>query len=224
MTPDQGLRITMNLNQEPCTNAHAGAPFLLHLDVANHFPSVNQDRVFSRFIEAGARPDIAWVLARLLCLPDRLPQGAATSNAVAEILMYPLDSRILGLARREGLIYTRYVDDLAVSGGSELIGLEEEFRSLVLEEGWELNGKGGLVGPDEHHRILGLTINQSPGVGREYARALRDDLRKVAAGIISPSEAHLRSLEGRVRWVASMNPGRAATFRMLFDRAVGRAA
>lgn len=198
---------------------HAGALFFLHLDVADHFPSVTQDRVFSRFVEAGARMDIAWVLARVLCLPNRLPQGAPGSNAVAEVIMYGLDARLSGRARAAGLKYTRYVDDLAFSGGPVLLELADSLRETVDDEGWTLNDKGGLAGPAEHHELLGLTVNHGPSVGRDYVRALRSDLRKAANGHIPVTPEDLRSIRGRVAWATQHNPGRGALLRRLLEHA-----
>ncbi|MFX7764403.1 reverse transcriptase domain-containing protein, partial [Acinetobacter baumannii] len=52
--------------------------------------------------------------------PLGLPQGAPTSPALSNLVARKLDKRLAGFARKMGLNYTRYADDLTFSGPAEL--------------------------------------------------------------------------------------------------------
>ena len=60
----------------------------------------------------------AEILVGLLTLQDRLPQGAPTSPAIADLVLRPVDEQVHAAAQRLGVRVTRYVDDFAFSGPS----------------------------------------------------------------------------------------------------------
>ena len=168
----------------------------------------------------GACEQLSNTLVRLVALPEGLPQGAPTSVAVADIVLFPLDVRLAGMAERRGLTYSRYVDDITVSGGNRVGRFERLTRSIVADMGWELNEKGGLVGPDQRHGLLGAVVNAKPNVAREYVREVRSYLRLVAKGQERLDEDDLRKLESKVNWILSVNPDRERTLRPLLASAI----
>ncbi len=156
---------------------------LLRLDLANFFPSVREGAVKDCLLRLGARGELANAMVRLVTLRERLPQGAPTSVAVADIVLCRLDVRLAGMAERRGFTYTRYVDDITVSGGKRLARFEDLTRRIVTELGWELNEeKGSLVGPRQRHSLLGAVVNAKPNVSREYFDDVRSCLRRVVDG------------------------------------------
>jgi RNA-directed DNA polymerase len=60
-----------------------------------------------------------------------LPQGAPTSPALANLLAWPLDCRLLDLAEAAGAHYTRYADDLAFSGDADFARGLGRFDGIV---------------------------------------------------------------------------------------------
>ena len=54
--------------------------------------------------------------------PRGLPQGAPTSPGLSNQVARKLDKRLLGIASKLGLTYTRYADDITFSGSAELAG------------------------------------------------------------------------------------------------------
>ena len=91
--PNNGAR------RRPCTNA---TPRRVFAD--ERYPTVDP----STLAEARTR------YARA-----HLPQGAPTSPALANICAYRVDCRLTGLADWAGAVYTRYADNLALSGGDD---------------------------------------------------------------------------------------------------------
>ena len=198
---------------------HQRHPFLLSLDIRDFFPNVSRSRVASRLAHLGLGD--AELMASLVTVDDELPQGAPTSVAIGDIALYPLDCRIAGLARAEGLVYSRYVDDLVVSGGRRV---RDRFQEVIMrfatEERWELNDKGGLAGPGERHTVLQAVVNTKPNVSRSYYRELRSCLRLVERGRIQPTSGELNRLTSQVSWIIQVNPDREQELRALHERAI----
>ena len=193
---------------------------MLRLDISNFFPSVREDAVMEGLVRLGAHEQMANALVRLVALSEGLPQGAPTSVALADIVLFPLDARLAGMAAKHGFTYSRYVDDITLSGGTRLGRFERLTGSIVTDLGWELNEKGGLVGPGERHGLLGAVVNAKPNVTREYFGEVRSYLRLVAKGQERPDEKDLRKLESKVEWILSVNPDRERVLRPLLVNAV----
>ena len=84
------------------TNArpHAGRRFVLNLDLANFFPSINFGRVRGLFLARpfSLPPEVATVLAQICCYKKQLPQGAPTSPIVSNMIARSLDNALQQLA------------------------------------------------------------------------------------------------------------------------------
>ena len=73
-----------------------------------------------------------WRLGSRLATPH-LPQGAPTSPALANLAAFSLDRRMSGLAEKLGARYTRYADDLVLSGSPGLAGRSARLTQTVAE-------------------------------------------------------------------------------------------
>ncbi len=198
---------------------HQRHPYLLSLDIQDFFPSVTRSRVSDGLTRLGLSS--AEELSSLLTVNDELPQGAPTSVAVGDIALFPLDSRIEGLARSNGLVYSRYVDDLVVSGGGRVRSrFQKVIERFIAEEGWSLNDKGGVSGPRDRRTVLGSIVNAKPNVSRRYFSDVRSYLRLISRGAIRPSAQELESLTSRVSWIAHVNAESGPALRALLQQAV----
>lgn len=187
---------------------HVDARALLHLDISDFYPSVSPPEVSAALEREGVRRDAIPTLTRLITCDGELPQGAPLSPAVGDLVLLRVDQRLWGLAHKHGFVYTRYVDDLALSGEEMLKKFEGMVRMIVAEEGWELNQKGGYTGPDKRQALLGLVVNTKPNLSREFVSSLRWVLRLAAKGSITLTDDQMESLRGRVYWLRSVNPER----------------
>ncbi len=95
---------------------HRNQRRVLAVDINDFFHSIDIDRVFKLFVSLGYAPMVSALLAHLCCLKRRLPQGAPTSPAISNIISYSLDDKLYAYAREMGFRYTRYADDITVSG------------------------------------------------------------------------------------------------------------
>jgi retron-type reverse transcriptase len=225
------------------TNArlHAGRPVVLNMDLEGFFPSIVFPRVRSVFQRLGYSPAVATILA-LLCTecprrqveydrkpyfvaigPRGLPQGACTSPALSNQVARRLDKRLAGMARKLGLAYTRYADDLTFSGPAELMGLAgylmARIRHLAEDEGYSVNEKKSRVlRRNTAQEVTGLVVNDRPGVRRSEIRRLRAILHRARTeGLAAQNRANrpnfLAWLQGKIAYVGMARPEAGARLR-----------
>ena len=157
-----------------------------------------------------------------------LPQGAPTSPALANLAAFHLDLRVAALAKKFGTTMTRYADDLAFSGDREFDRSLQVFLprigAIALEEGFHINyRKTRVMRRSERQQLCGLVVNEKPNLPRRDIDALKALLwNAVRFGPDSQNRARhedfRRHLEGRVSYVASVNPVRGQRLRALFER------
>jgi hypothetical protein len=226
---------------------HVGAEVVISLDLAAFFASVGAHRVYGRFRAAGYPEPVAWLLtgltttaapvstltgapARLraaLAVPH-LPQGAPTSPALANLVAARLDRRLSGLADSLGATYTRYADDLVLSGDRTLARAAARVVTTVgriaVEEGFRLQpAKTRVQRAGQRQTVTGIVVNARPNVRRDEYDALRALLHNAAvhgpAAQNRTGHPDFRAhLTGRVSWVESVNPARGARLRATLDR------
>ena len=107
---------------------HIGAAHILNVDIKQFFPSISADKIKIVFGSLGYSEEVSTMLAELCCLDERLPQGAPTSPALANMVLRELDEELSLLAAQYGRKYTRYADDLTFSSQERI---EEEFLGFV---------------------------------------------------------------------------------------------
>lgn len=120
------------------------------------------------------------LLLEAITLNDSIPQGAPTSGAISNIIMYPLDCLFEQTATSHDLIYTRYADDLAFSG-NDLEKLKQTVFGYIFhkiaEAGLVVNQAKVHVLRQNHKMITGLNVCDN-GVrpSRKYRRKIRSQL------------------------------------------------
>jgi RNA-directed DNA polymerase len=159
------------------TNAleHVGAKSILRMDISDFFPSIRLPRVIAVFRRAGYLPGVSYAMACLCTLDGQLPQGAATSPAIANIVARPLDRRLAALADRSSLRYTRYADDMIFSGNRISGNLPGLVCSIVKSEGFTINDRKTMLARDAQ-RLIVTGVSISAGRTR-LPRGKRRELR-----------------------------------------------
>jgi hypothetical protein len=122
-----------------------------------------------------------------------LPQGAPTSGAISNIVMYPLDCLFEQVAETHNLIYTRYADDLTFSG-NDLDNLKKMVFGYVFakirEHGFTINNSKVHVFRGDHKLVTGLNVHKE-GVRpcRKYRREFRARMANLRKRILAESKA-----------------------------------
>lgn len=125
------------------TNAsqHIDSEVVLCLDIKDFFDSIKQDQITEYFVGLGYTKKISCLLSKLVCYDEKLPQGAPTSPYLSNLIFGDLDIEIDKLCRSRNLNYSRYADDLSISGkeiDSEII---EKISNVLIKRNFLLNTK-----------------------------------------------------------------------------------
>ncbi len=168
----------------------------------------------------------SWRDARRLAVAH-LPQGAPSSPVLANLCAFRLDVRLATLAARVDARYSRYADDLALSGDAELgrraARLVAQVAAICADEGFRLNHrKTRIQRASARQELVGLTVNVEPNLSRHERKRLEAILTNcVRRGPASQNRAEHPSfrayVEGRVAWVTAVNPRHGAHFHALLD-------
>lgn len=165
---------------------HTGHHYVFNIDLKDFFPSIPQSRVWKRLQlpPFNFSQEIANVLAGLCCSKDSereinvLPQGAATSPLLTNAICDKLDRRMKGVAKRFGIHYSRYADDMTFSSMHNVYQTGSDFRvevkRIVEEQGFVINeAKTRLQRDGQRQEVTGLTVNAIANVSRKYISDLR---------------------------------------------------
>jgi hypothetical protein len=108
----------IDLRRDYIKNAelHAGSYFSVSEDINNFFSSIKAKFVFRLWRELfGFKEDIAILLTKLTTYRDSVPQGAATSSFIGNLIFYDREHLLVDEMHSRGFIYTRFVDDIQIS-------------------------------------------------------------------------------------------------------------
>lgn len=180
------------------TNAqvHQGQNYILNLDLKDFFPSIEQPRVWKRLqLKPFEFPlPVANVIAGLCSMREEremedgtkkdyyvLPQGAPTSPIITNMICDKLDRRLVGLAKRYGLNYTRYADDITFSSMHNVYQSGNEFwnelHKIISGQGFHINEKKTrLQKLGSRQEVTGIIVSKKLNVSQKYVREIRNIL------------------------------------------------
>lgn len=197
-----------------CALKHCGARWLIKLDITDFFESVSEIQVFRLFKEFGYQPLTSFELGRLCTAPTSwrsprilyrqwhawqrneiipeydekllgyLPQGAATSPLISNLVMRECDEKLSLIAKKYALTYTRYSDDLSFSTRSKAFNRGNakdvvfEVYKVLSEAGYRPQyRKTKIIPPNSKKIILGLNVDGAePRLQKEYKDKIRQHL------------------------------------------------
>lgn len=192
--------------------AHTGQIYVYNLDLKDFFSSVDKSRVWGRLLVAPfdlnttpERQKIANMIAALCCTPMEverfiknewikvmtsvLPQGAPTSPTLTNAICERMDKQLSGVAKRFGLNYTRYADDITFSSKHNNYEVspnkfekifvtnstfDKEIRRIIANQNFHVKeSKVRLQKEDYHQEVTGLVVNDKVNVTRRYIKQIR---------------------------------------------------
>ncbi|HDS1308682.1 RNA-directed DNA polymerase [Stenotrophomonas maltophilia] len=100
---------------------HVGASVVVCEDVAGFFPATSSPAVLGIWRGFfGFSTEVSELLTQLTTLNGALPEGAVTSSHLANLAFWREEHALYEELHREGIRYSRYVDDVSVSSVNQL--------------------------------------------------------------------------------------------------------
>ena len=159
------------------TNAknHLAKKFILNADINNFFESIKIGKVADVFLELGCKEEIAKILAQICTLDGFLAQGLNTSPVLANIACREMDKELFDLSRRYNCKFTRYADDITISGDENMPN-KPEIEEIFNKYGFQLNHKKYKIQKrGQSQYVTGLTVfdKEHPRLPKKIKKNLR---------------------------------------------------
>lgn len=172
---------------------HTNQNYVFNIDLKDFFPSIDQARVWKRLQLApfNFNANIAGVMAGFCCIKSVrysddaafskcfvLPQGAPTSPLLTNAVCDTLDRRLHGLAKRFGLHYSRYADDITFSSMHNVYQHRSKFMKelerIIAGQHFTINEKKTRLNHcSSRQEVTGLTVGAKINVTPKYVKDVR---------------------------------------------------
>lgn len=163
------------------TNAlpHVGCKWLLNMDLKNFFPNITYKQVYAYFYQLGYIEEVARALSQLCCKDFRVPQGAPSSPMLANHIARSMDEDIQAYCKSHGFIYTRYADDITISGNEyvDAKSLINDMEAIIFKNDFWVNRKKTKFRVRGNRQsVTGLTIDHGVHVPKSYRKDILKEL------------------------------------------------
>ena len=197
---------------------HVGKQVILKLDILHFFDSILYSTVKNKVFPAEIYAEPLRILLTMLCYhKDALPQGAPSSPAITNIILYEFDELVGHWCRERNIAYTRYCDDMTFSGDFNPAEVVRFVRLELKKLGFLLNEqKTKVQRPGQQQTVTGIVVNEKLSIPADYRRKLRQELyyckkfgiqehlQKI--GLEIPEETYRMQLLGKVNYVLQVHP------------------
>lgn len=199
------------------TNAskHIERNYVLNIDLKDFFPTITYTRVMKALMELGFNEEVSDTITRLCTIPlwdessqmlrNALPQGSPASPLLSNIVCSSLDQRLMALAKRFGLTYSRYADDITFSSNHSVYAKDsaflQELEDIVKSSGFKINEKKTrLQKKGSRQEVTGLIVGEKINTYRQFTKNLRAAVFHADTNGCTPHE--FKNIMGRVSYLA----------------------
>lgn len=216
------------VNVVDAVEKHSDNKYFFQSDIENFFGSIDREMISNTILAAIERCPVAdieiWIdrILDLVTVDEVLPPGYPTSPAISNACLYGFDKKLLVWCNENSLIYTRYADDLIVSGKSEekmhlLTSKITEILDVEFGGGIKLNTqKTRLIRPGEKVRILGVAILPNGKVSVDGRLKKNSEIamhfllkdKKMFASFLKEAdlEKALKKFSGQLNYINTVDP------------------
>ena len=166
---------------------HTGKRVVIRIDIKRFFETTSAERVAEWFRSIGWDAASTEFLIRAVTYNGHLPQGAATSPRLSNLVNARMDRGLERLAQRFNGDYTRYADDITLSfnlrSGRRIRGIIQIVRRVLKQAGYRMNPrKTRILRAHQQQKVLGLVVNDKVAIPRSTRRRLRAARHRLLQG------------------------------------------
>jgi len=155
---------------------HVDKAFVANIDIEDFFGNITKDGIYKLLVDSNFGQNLASAIARLITLDGSVPQGAPTSPIISNAYLFDMDEILYQRSKEKELSYTRYADDITISGNSResIIDIIHLCSDLLTRYGLRLNSKKTRIASrGGSQRVTGVVVNQKIQPPRKYQRTVR---------------------------------------------------
>lgn len=157
---------------------HLNKQCIINLDIKDFFPSITYEDIFRIVYYLGYSYELTCYISKLCTYKKRLPQGSPASPYISNIRCIKLDNRISKLAKTFNASYTRYADDITISGGKNIVKLLDTIKNIIKDEGFKVNEqKTRIRYSHQRQEVTGIIVNgKIPKLPKEFKAEVRKEI------------------------------------------------
>jgi RNA-directed DNA polymerase len=165
----------------------------------------------------------------------RLPQGAPTSPQISNLIFYDIDDVFQKIAEENGLVYTRYADDITFSSSKrkfcrdDALSIVSQVNSVLIKNGYNPQHKKlKIIPPGSKKIVLGLEVSENePRLQKSYVDKIETHLRGMDVFGITQHASHrkfrsaigmLDHVRGLINYASFIEPKRGGKMLKYFIR------
>ncbi len=216
--------------QKANAKRHVNSECLVTVDIRKFYPSVDHQfvfEIFQRFFRFP--PAVAEILTTLTTKDGCLPQGSKTSDLLANLVFWDIESQVVADFHERGITYTRLMDDISCSTKmamthEEMSHILTELNSMVRRKGLRLNPKKKAIARGNQQQVTTkLVVNRKTSLLPKVRSAIRSAVRSLektpsAARTSKRYERKYNSVSGKVSYMKQHHPAEADQLREILKR------
>lgn len=176
--------------------AHQNKKFVANIDIENFFGSIDKSKLIACLAENGFGRTEANFLSLFCTKEGYLPQGAPTSPALSNAVLFQFDIDMRKACIQQKLVYTRYADDITISGNdrSSIMGVIENAKFILENQyGLSLNSnKTRIASRSGQQRVTGVVVNVAASPSRAKLKKIRAAFHQAQFLSFLSKERHLQ--------------------------------
>ncbi len=139
---------------------HQGKKYIFTTDLKDFYPSIKAKKIHRAFIELGFNKQFAFYITKLTTWKGELPQGTPTSTHISNIIFLETDYKLIKICEEQGIIYTRYIDDLTFSSQKDFQDLIPIFLKIVQESGLKISRRKTFYNGNQNVTGINIFLNK----------------------------------------------------------------
>jgi retron-type reverse transcriptase len=154
---------------------HVGKKYVANIDIVDYFGSIKRGQL-EQVLRAEFGSNLSGWISKLCTVNNFLPQGAPTSPLLSNYFLRVFDQYMDGLCQEENATFTRYADDITISGESrEVVGRMIQAATVdLLKLNLVVNDKKTRIASQSGQQVVtGVVVNKHAQPPRKLRKRVR---------------------------------------------------